>query len=195
MFFTSSFPCLYLPQPLSDRYDKHLALSTACTAYQSREYREIVACTYHRPASHDMSERSDSSSSSSSTEPKPHTSPSYTSSSPIRPPSSTDTLNPLLNPIGHNVTSSFSPSYATGSSGPVPSSTPEKCLTFCSQRADAPPICRMLCLRRRPKQLSRAEELERLRPRNLRAGRVVDGSQDSSSSSSSSTTRRVYGYV
>ena len=40
---------------------------------------------------------------------------------------------------------------------------PEKCLTFCSQRADAPPMCRMFCLRRRQLALSQAEELARLR--------------------------------
>ncbi|EIW69941.1 hypothetical protein TREMEDRAFT_61710 [Tremella mesenterica DSM 1558] len=42
---------------------------------------------------------------------------------------------------------------------------PEKCLTFCSQRADGPAMCRMFCLRRRHLASTQKEELERLRPK------------------------------
>ena len=41
---------------------------------------------------------------------------------------------------------------------------PEQCLTFCSQRADAPPMCRMFCLRKRKPLETREEQLARLRP-------------------------------
>jgi len=45
-----------------------------------------------------------------------------------------------------------------------PSAQPEKCFTFCSQRADAPPLCRMFCLRKRQPIRTQAEDLARLRP-------------------------------
>ncbi|ORX41051.1 hypothetical protein BD324DRAFT_647948 [Kockovaella imperatae] len=41
---------------------------------------------------------------------------------------------------------------------------PEKCLTFCSQRANAPPLCKMFCLRKRQPLDTREEQLARLRP-------------------------------
>jgi hypothetical protein len=46
---------------------------------------------------------------------------------------------------------------------PSPPSKPEKCLTFCSQRNDAQPICRMFCLRRRPIRTTQSEDLAKLR--------------------------------
>jgi hypothetical protein len=49
-----------------------------------------------------------------------------------------------------------------------PSAIPEKCLTFCSQRADAPPLCRMFCLRKRQAVKSQREEIARLRPPKIR---------------------------
>jgi hypothetical protein len=45
-----------------------------------------------------------------------------------------------------------------------PSAQPEKCFTFCSQRADARPLCRMFCLRKRLPIRTQAEDLARLRP-------------------------------
>jgi len=62
--------------------------------------------------------------------------------------------NELLDPqlLGHR-----EPSQRT--TNPVP----ERCLTFCSQRQDSQPLCRMFCLRRRRAVMSQREELDKLR--------------------------------
>ena len=53
-----------------------------------------------------------------------------------------------------------------------PSAIPERCLTFCTQRADAPPLCRMFCLRKRQAVSSQREDLARLRPPKIRDASV-----------------------
>jgi len=45
-----------------------------------------------------------------------------------------------------------------------PQPIPEKCFTWCSQRNDGSPMCRMMCLRRRPPLPTKEESLARLRP-------------------------------
>ncbi|CAD6570027.1 MAG: hypothetical protein TREMPRED_005565 [Tremellales sp. Tagirdzhanova-0007] len=99
--------------------------------------------------------------SDSSSPPHPPRSPiTPLSHNPLKPPShpSSSTLHPLLAPLE----SHGSGTLTTRNLDPTPAA--EKCFTFCSQRQDAPPLCRMLCLRRRQSQLSRAEQVARLRP-------------------------------
>lgn len=49
-----------------------------------------------------------------------------------------------------------------------PSAMPEKCFTFCSQRAEGAPLCRMFCLRKRPALGSQKDDIARLRPPKFR---------------------------
>lgn len=65
----------------------------------------------------------------------------------------------------------------------APSAIPEKCLTFCSQRADAPPLCRMFCLRKRQAVSSQREDLARLRPPKIREGGALAAASTSASAS------------
>ncbi|WVF68050.1 hypothetical protein IAT40_002812 [Kwoniella sp. CBS 6097] len=44
---------------------------------------------------------------------------------------------------------------------------PEKCFSFCTQSDNARPFCRMLCLRKKAPELTREEQLKRLRPPTL----------------------------
>ena len=81
-------------------------------------------------------------------------------------------MHPLLPPLGPQADSTLAfevdphAEYlaATSIHGQRKSEIPEKCFTFCSQRADGPPLCRMFCLRRRQPLATQKEELKRLRP-------------------------------
>ncbi|WVQ95606.1 hypothetical protein IAU59_002703 [Kwoniella sp. CBS 9459] len=132
-----------------------------------------------------------SSSSSSSTSPSSrlfsqfynHPSSSSSSSS-----STNSNTNPLLSSLPTStasiLASRYDPSlpyfqsgssshHAEGSSSPMTQQQqqpqqqprmPEKCFSFCTQSDSARPMCRMLCLRKRAPELTREEQLKRLRP-------------------------------
>lgn len=103
--------------------------------------------------------RDPSSSSSRPSGPHPHPPPHQsTASSPHH---------PHLSSGGHRAANSddpYSNMLAMYEARNRPSAQPEKCFTFCSQRADAPPLCRMFCLRKRLPARTQAEDLARLRP-------------------------------
>ena len=63
----------------------------------------------------------------------------------------------------------YASSSSSSSSSSKPPPIPEKCLTFCTSRADAPSMCRMFCLRKKAMVASRDEELARLRPKSHRS--------------------------
>ncbi|OCF30746.1 hypothetical protein I316_07632 [Kwoniella heveanensis BCC8398] len=70
---------------------------------------------------------------------------------------------------------------------------PEKCFSFCTQNDNARPLCRMLCLRKRAPELTREEQLKRLRPptsasTTAHSHSLVHISSDMASASSSSSS-------
>lgn len=115
------------------------------------------------------SRSSPSPSSSSSTNRHPNSPLPKLTRNPLKPPAQTafTTLSHLLAPLG-------SQSIVSSTQTPEPPETPEKCLTFCSQRHNAPPLCRMLCLRRRNPQLSQKEQIARLRPQRRASSTTSD---------------------
>ncbi|WVR08564.1 hypothetical protein IAU60_005619 [Kwoniella sp. DSM 27419] len=85
---------------------------------------------------------------------------------------------------------SSSASSASGSRAPPPP-MPEKCFSLCTQSAEARPLCRMLCLRKRTLPPTREEQLRRLRPPSLNAV----ATSASTTASSGGTTAILASYL
>lgn len=155
-----------------------------------------------------MSSASTSATSADPSPPRSPLPPNLSSSAPsLKPPPPPTSVHPLLPPLSPSLDAlrALDAAHHTdlpGSSsgrGSTPGqrggagTSPEKCLTFCSQRDNAPPLCRMLCLRRRTPAPTRQEALARLRPpsKEDRDGRATrDGLASAVASASASSPGR-----